>query len=176
MFVLLFALLKTLVRPGLPATVARGHISPVLCLFPETPLTILTHYPPHAPILPGVSMTAFVGSHARRDALQLIQAFWEALGMSTSVSKTGNTSSQRSCTVVPSPPSKGGCVSCPPDTICCLFMVVSRSVKHVVTCLLCVSFCVRNNIQPFGKCPFCSSPGSELPCLPLPAHGGCSTD
>lgn len=83
-------------------------------------------------------MTAFVGSHARRDALQLIQAFWEALGMSTSVSKTGNTGSQHSCTVVPSHPSKGGCVSCPPDTICCLFMVVSRSVKHVVTCLQCV--------------------------------------
>lgn len=55
-------------------------------------------------------------------------------------------------------------------------MVVSRSVKHVVTCLQCVSFCVRSDIQPFGKCPFCSSPRSELPCLPLPAHGGCSTD
>lgn len=87
--------------------------------------------------------------------------------MSTSVSKTGNTSYQRSCTVVPSPPSKGGCVSCPPDTICCLFMVLSTSAKHVVTCLRCVSFCVRNDIQPFEKCPFCCSPGSQLPVLPL---------
>lgn len=96
--------------------------------------------------------------------------------MSMSVSKTGNTSSQRSCTGVPSPPSKGGCVSCPPDTICCLFMVLSRSVKHVITCLRCVSFCVRNDIQPFEKCPFCCSPGSELAHLPLPVHGDFSTD
>lgn len=95
--------------------------------------------------------------------------------MSTSVSKTGNTSSQRSCTVVPSPPSKGGCVSCPPDTICCLFMVLSTSAKHVVACLRCVSFCVRNDIQPFEKCHFCCSPGSQLP-PPLAAHGGRSTD
>lgn len=95
--------------------------------------------------------------------------------MSTSVSKTGNTSSQRSCTVVPSPPSKGGCVSCPPDTICCLFMVLSTSAKHAVACLRCVSFCVRNDIQPFEKCHFCCSPGSQLP-PPLAAHGGRSTD
>lgn len=86
--------------------------------------------------------------------------------MSTSVSKTGNTSSQRSCTEVPSPPSKGGCVSCPPDTICCLFMVLSTSAKRVVTCLRCVPFCVRNDVQPFEKCPFCCSPGSQLPVLP----------
>lgn len=142
----------------------------MLYVFPETHLTVLTHYPPCAPILQGVSMTAFTRSRAGRDALQSIQAFWEALGMNMSVSKPGNTSSQRSCTVLPSPPSKGGCVSCPPDTICCLFMILSRSVKDVVTCLQCVSFCVRNGIQPLEERPFRSSPGTGLLCLPFPTR------
>ena len=47
-------------------------------------------------------MTAFAGSRAGRGALQPIQAFWEALGMSMSVSKLDNTGSQHSCTVLPS--------------------------------------------------------------------------
>lgn len=166
--VFFFTLLpKTLVRPGLPPAVACRHISPVLYVFPETHLTILTHYPPHAPVLPGVSMTAFTGSHAERDALQSIQAFRETLGMRMSVSKPCNTSSQHSCTVLAALPSKGGCVPCPPGTICCLVMVLSKSVKDVITCLQCVSFCVRNHVQPFEKCPVHSSLGTGLPCLPL---------
>lgn len=154
---------------------ACRHISSVLHVFPETRLTILTHYPSRAPVLPGVSMTAFTGSRARRDALQLIQAFWETLGMSMSVSKPDNTCSQRSCTVLPSPPSQDGCVSSPPATICCLFVVLSRSVKDVITCLQCVSFCIRNSVRPFESAPFAPVLGQG--CLAFPSQqGGCSTD
>lgn len=68
-----------------------GRVSPVSYVFLETHLTVLTHYPPRAPVLPGVPVTAFTGSHAGGDALQLIQAFWEARGTSPSVSKPVST-------------------------------------------------------------------------------------
>lgn len=131
-------------------------------LFPKTPLTTLTHYPPRAPVLPGVSTTAFVGSRARRAALQLLQALWDEQEPFRDWQHKLPAFLHSS----PSPPSKGGSVSCPPDAICCLFMA-SSSVSHAAACLPCVSSCVRNDIQPFEKCPFCSSPGPELPCLPL---------
>lgn len=155
--------------------VACRRISPVLYVFPEARLTILTHYPPRAPILPGVSVTAFTGSHAGRGALQPIQAFWEALGMSMSISKPGNTSSQRSCTVLPSPQSKGGCVSCPPYTICCLFMVlskVSRTLLHVCSVHPSPSGTASS---PLKSVPFAPALGQG--CLVFPSQqGGCSTD
>lgn len=58
----------------LPPAVACRHISPELYVFLETRLTLLTHYPPRAPVTAGVSVTAFMRSPIGRDALDVIQA------------------------------------------------------------------------------------------------------
>lgn len=75
-----------------------------------------------------------------------------------------HTSFRHSCTVLASLPSKGGCVTCPPDAICCLFTVLSLRVCSLRPPASGMAF-----VQPFGKCPFCPCPGAGLPRLPLPA-------
>lgn len=97
------------------------------------------------------------------------------LGINMSVSKPNSASSQHSCTALPSPPSEGCRVSCPTGIVCCLAVVLLRSVKDVIICLQCVSFCVGNGFQPFQSVPLAPALGQCCLVLPFP-KGSCSTE
>lgn len=112
-------------------------------------------------------MTTFMGFHAGRDALQLIQAFWEALGMSTSISKPGKTSSQRSCTVLPS--IQGWlCVLSSKYHMLPLYGITKKRQGRRYM-LQCMSFCVRNGTQPLEKRPFSLQPRDRAALSSLPS-------